>query len=70
MKKSKANTQKSKAIIVMAFVAMLSFVACNQETRTVGIAVEADSMMNAAMSRCSPALHIGSCLSSPAIFIE
>ena len=48
MKKSKANTQKSKAIIiVMAFVAMLSFVACNQETRTVGIAVEADSMMNA-----------------------
>ena len=48
MKKSKANTQKSKAIIiVMAIVAMLSFVACNQETRTVGIAVEADSMMNA-----------------------
>ena len=49
MKKSKANTQKSKAIIiVMAIVAMLSFVACNQETRTEGIAVEADSMMNAA----------------------
>lgn len=42
-----ATLRRSLMGVVMAIAAMLSFVACNQETRTTGVTVQADSMMNA-----------------------